>query len=115
MAALRVLACRAAAREAKAMDQLREHVQKLRQHMPELEAAYDVKALGVFGSYVRGDQRKRSDLDLLVEFHQAPSLFKFIALEHYLSDLLGVRVDLVMKDALEPAIGQHILSDVVVV
>ncbi|MBI2909227.1 MAG: nucleotidyltransferase family protein [Chloroflexi bacterium] len=81
--------------------------------MPEIEQHYKVKSLGVFGSYVRGEQRKRSDLDLLVEFHEAPSLLEFIGLEHYLGDLLGVKVDLAMKDALKPAIGKHILSEVV--
>lgn len=80
--------------------------------MPEMVERYGVKTLGVFGSYVHGEQRKGSDLDLLVEFYESPSLLKFLALEHYLSDLLKVKVDLVMKDALKPAIGRHILREV---
>jgi predicted nucleotidyltransferase len=68
--------------------------------------------LGVFGSYVRGDQRSDSDLDLLVEFQEPPSLFQFIRLENELSDALGIDVDLVMKSALKPAIGRHILEEV---
>ena len=83
-------------------------------HLPELRRQYGVQSLGLFGSYVRGDQRPGSDLDLLVEFDDKRlSLLDFIALENYLSDLLGVKVDLVEKDALKPAIGRHILREVV--
>lgn len=85
----------------------------LRNHLPELRERYSVKSLGVFGSYVRGEQKKQSDLDVLVEFEQAPSLFKYIDLENYLSDLVGIKVDLVMKKTLKPHIGQRILAEVV--
>ena len=59
-----------------------------------------METLEVFGSYVRDEQRKDSDLDILVTFKEAPSLLTLIAIENYLSDLLGVKVDLVMKDLL---------------
>lgn len=85
----------------------------LRQHLPSLAEAYHVKSLGVFGSYVRRQQSPESDLDLLVAFDQQPGLLKFIELENYLTDLLGVKVDLVMEDALKPTIGKQILSEVV--
>lgn len=85
----------------------------LRQHLPELRERYKIKSLGMFGSYVRGEERKRSDLDVLVEFDRAPTFFEFIDLQDCLSDLLGVKVDLVMKSALKPAIGQRILAEVV--
>jgi uncharacterized protein len=84
----------------------------LRAHLPELQERYQVKSLGVFGSYVRGEARKRSDLDVLVEFSEAPAFFKFIDLEDELSELLGVKVDLVMKSALKPSIGARILAEV---
>ncbi len=90
-------------------------MEELRRSLPELEKRYKVKTLGVFGSYVRGEQRSRSDLDLLVEFYDPPGLLKFIELEYYLSDLLGTKVDLVMKDALKPGIGKRILSEVIAV
>ena len=83
--------------------------------MPELEQRYKVKTLGIFGSYIRGEQHKGSDLDLLVEFYDPPSLLKFIEMENYLSDLLGVKADLVMKDALKPAIGKRVLNEVVAI
>ncbi|MBI5031971.1 MAG: nucleotidyltransferase family protein [Chloroflexi bacterium] len=85
----------------------------LRAHLPELRDNYSVKSLGVFGSYVRGEQKKRSDLDLLVEFEQAPSLFKYIELENHLTDLVGIKVDLVMKKTLKPHIGRYILTELV--
>ncbi len=86
----------------------------LRRHLPELAEKYKVRSLGVFGSYVRGEQRSRSDLDVLVELgDDTLSLLKFIELEHYLSDLVGVKVDLVEKSELKPCIGKHILAEVV--
>lgn len=85
----------------------------LRAHMAELREQYGVKSLSVFGSYLRGEQRKRSDLDLLVEFEEGArmTLFRFVELEGHLGDLLGVKVDLVMKSALKPAIGERILAE----
>ncbi len=85
----------------------------LHQRLPELTEQYNVATLEIFGSYVRHEQRKDSDLDILVTFSKPPSLFKFVRLENYLSDLLDVKVDLVMKDSLKPAIGKHILREVV--
>jgi predicted nucleotidyltransferase len=84
----------------------------LRVHLPELREHYGVRTLGVFGSYVRGEQRPRSDLDLLVEFDQAPTLPEFIDLENYLGSLLGVRVDLVTRRVLKGEIGKRILREV---
>jgi len=85
----------------------------LKQHFPEIKEKYSVSYLGVFGSYVRGEQTKDSDLDVLVEFDEKPGLFEYIELEDYLSDLLGVKVDLVTKTGLKPRTGKHILDEVV--
>lgn len=85
----------------------------LREHLPELRVRYSVRALWLFGSYVRGEQRGRSDLDILVEFEETPTLLEFVDLQYSLSELLGVKVDLVMKTALKPSIGQRILAEMV--
>jgi predicted nucleotidyltransferase len=85
----------------------------LKLHLSLLAGHYQVQSLGIFGSYVRREQHSDSDLDVLVTFYEPPSLLKFIALENYLSDLLGVKVDLVMQDALKPNIGRHILREVI--
>jgi hypothetical protein len=90
-----------------------EIIRILREEMPHLRERYGVRSLGVFGSYVRGEQRRRSDLDLLVEFDDTPGLIKFIRLENELSECLGIKVDLVMKDALKPRVGKRALSEVV--
>ena len=88
-------------------------METLRNQLPSLAEQYNVATLEVFGSYVRHEQRKGSDLDILVTFSKPPSLFKFIRLENHLSDTLGVKVDLVMKDSLKPAIGKNILREAV--
>jgi len=85
----------------------------LRQHLPEIREKYSVSYLGIFGSYVRGEQTTDSDLDVLVEFDETPGLLKYIELEYYLSDLLGVKVDLVTRTGLKPNVGKHILNEVV--
>ena len=84
---------------------------KLRALLPVLRAKYRVRDLEVFGSYVRGEEAEGSDLDLLVTFEEVPTLFQFVALEQFLSDELGVKVDLVMKEALKPRIGKYILEE----
>jgi uncharacterized protein len=85
----------------------------LRMHLPELRERYGVASLGVFGSYVRGEQRRRSDVDVLVEFDRTPSLFQLVHMQNYLSSLVGAKVDLVLKRTLKPAIGKRILAEVV--
>jgi predicted nucleotidyltransferase len=83
------------------------------QQVPMLMEQYGVESLEIFGSYVRSEQKKDSDLDILVTFKEDPSLLTYIAMENYLSDRLGIRVDLVMKDSLKPKIGQQILREAI--
>jgi hypothetical protein len=77
-----------------------------------LEAQYSVSELGVFGSFTRNEQHKRSDVDILVNFSQSISAFQFIGLKYELSEKLGAKVDLVSKKALKPRIGKRILEEV---
>jgi len=86
---------------------------KLRKRKRTLASKYGVKSLGVFGSYARGEQHHNSDVDILVSFDQPPSLIGFIGFERYLSELLSMKVDLVMEDSLKPRIGKRILSEVI--
>ena len=87
----------------------------LLQNKDELSQKFEVKTIGVFGSYVRGEQKLSSDVDILVEFQEPVGLFEFMKLENYLSDLLGVKVDLVSKKALKPHIGEHIMQEVIMI
>ena len=95
------------------MQTLEEIKHWLIQHKSLLEEGYKVKELGIFGSYVRREQTEDSDIDVLVEFSETPSLLKFINLENYLSDNLGVKVDLVHKSGLKPRLGERILAEVI--
>ena len=80
-----------------------------------LAAEYGVTIVGVFGSYVRGEQRRDSDVDILIELERPPriSLIGLVELEHYLSDVLGMKVDMAIKKNLRKRIGERILSEVV--
>jgi predicted nucleotidyltransferase len=87
----------------------------LKEHKAELKEKYGVKEIGIFGSYVRGEYKEKSDLDILVEFEEDAKigLLKFVNLENYLSDLIGFKVDLVEKSALKTRIGKNILREVI--
>ena len=89
----------------------------LSRHKEKLREKFRVKEMGIFGSYVKGEHKERSDLDILVEFEEDAklSLLDIVSLEIELSDLLGVKVDLVEKKNLKPYIGQRILKEVVYV
>ena len=78
-----------------------------------LNQKFGISEIGIFGSYVRGEEKNKSDLDILVRMDQKMGLLRFINIENYLGDLLGIKVDLVMKDVLKPSIGKRILSEVV--
>lgn len=95
------------------MDQIDEIISKLREIMPIVKEKYSVRTLEAFGSYVRGEQREQSDLDILVEFDNTIDLFMFMELEEYLSEALGIKVDLVMKDTLKPRIKEKILREAI--
>jgi len=92
-----------------------EIMKMLESHRDDLREKYGVKEIGVFGSYVREEQKEISDVDILVEFERPLGLLSFAGLKNHLSDFLGVEVDLVMKRALKPRIGKRILAEVVYV
>ena len=83
----------------------KEIIKIIRNSKPEMESHYGVQRLGLFGSYVKEKQRKRSDIDILVTFNRDIDLFDFLDLREYLESQLHAKVDLVMESALKPAIG----------
>jgi len=87
----------------------------LQRRKERLHKEYGVREIGVFGSFVRGKQTRRSDIDLLVEFTKTPDLFEFIRLEDSLRRSLGIKVDLVRKGAIRPELRRNILSEAVMV
>lgn len=72
-----------------------------------------MKELELFGSYARGEQRDKSDLDILVEFEEPVSLLGLVSVENYLSELLGVKINLVPKKDLRPELNDRVLSEAV--
>lgn len=94
------------------MNSIKEIKKILGTHKTELQEKYKVKEIGIFGSYVKGKQKEKSDLDILVEFREVIDFFEFLELEEYLSKTLNLKVDMVMKKALKPNIGRQILNEV---
>ena len=78
---------------------------------PVLAERFKVKEIGIFGSYIRGEQEELSDVDILVEFSE-PIGWEFVDLLAYLEDMLSLKVDLVTPNALKPQIKERILEEV---
>lgn len=86
--------------------------EKIHDQFPTIKEKYHVKRIGIFGSFVRGEQKKGSDVDILVEFSAPVGFFEFIRLENFLSHVLHRKVDLVSKKAIKPAIKKEIFKEV---
>ena len=87
----------------------------LKEHKAEVVQKYRVRKIGIFGSYVRGEQNKRSDIDILVSFSGIPDVFQYMELEDYLRSLLRRKVDLVRKEAIRPELKKRILREAIYV
>lgn len=87
----------------------------IRDHKTLLRERYNINRIGVFGSYARGDTHSGSDVDVLVEFSEPISLIQLISLENYLSDIIGLKVDVVPKEDIRKELKDTILKDAVYV
>ena len=96
----------------KTLDEIR---RILTQHRKELREKHKVKKVGIFGSYVRGEQKKRSDIDVIAEFEEPLSLLDLVGVEIYLSRVLKAKVDLIPKDDIRPELKERILKETVYV
>jgi predicted nucleotidyltransferase len=97
----------------KSFDEVKKTIEMYRE---ELITKFKIKEIGIFGSYARGDQDETSDVDMLVDYSDDHiSLFDVLDLKYYLEELLGLKVDIVTREALKPVIGKHILNEVVFV
>ncbi|MEO6759201.1 MAG: nucleotidyltransferase family protein [Saprospiraceae bacterium] len=79
---------------------------------PELHQRFGVSEIGVFGSFVRGEERAGSDIDVLVDFDRQVDLFDIMELQWYLEEIFRYKVDVAPRDSLRKYIGQQILSEV---
>lgn len=85
----------------------------LHSHAEELRRKYGLVNLAVFGSVVRGEARDGSDVDILTGFERPISLLTLVDAEFYLSDLLGMKVDLVPARSVRPELKDRILAEAV--
>ena len=87
----------------------------LKEHKAEVVQKYRVREIGIFGSFVRGEQKRRSDIDILVEFDSGdiPGLLKLIEMEIYLEKLFRKKVDVVIKSGIRPELKNNILKEVI--
>ncbi len=95
------------------MKNLEEIKKILNENKPIIKKKFKVKEIGIFGSYARGENKHKSDIDVLVEFDEPVGFFAFLDLEEYLENILGIKVDLVSKKALKPRIGKYILEELI--
>lgn len=90
-----------------------EIIKDLRTILPIINKKFGVNTLGLFGSFSTGNQNKTSDIDILVTFNREIDLFDFIELENYLSEYLGIPVDLVLEESLKSRIKESVLTEAV--
>jgi len=94
----------------KNLEEIRRKLEKLREIIKE---RYKAEVMGIFGSYVRGEQKEGSDLDLLVKFYKGATLFELVGLSIFLEEELGVKVDVVPYDAVREEIRERVLKEAV--
>lgn len=97
------------------VESVRDIVTQLKELRPVITDHYKVKEIGLFGSFVRGEQRAASDVDVLVEFNEDADLFDLIGLTLYLEENLQRHVDVVPKRALRQELRETVLNEVILV
>lgn len=97
------------------MKEISEIKNKIASVQDKLNTEFEVCEIGIFGSYVRGEAKDDSDLDVLISLRPEHNvgLIKFNSLKEFLSDLLNIKVDLVLKDSIKPALKKYILNEVI--
>ena len=93
-------------------EDIKSDIQKL---MPHLVSKYHILQLYLFGSYARGDQNEKSDIDLLVDFSKTPDLLTFIEIEEFLKERLHHSVDLVPRRRLKHRLKEQILHEAIAI
>lgn len=78
-----------------------------------LHRDYGISRIEVFGSYVRGEQRPESDLDVLVDFDREVSLLDVIGLEQFLTDNVGIKTDVVLRRSVRNELKEIIFGEAV--
>ena len=100
-------------KETRAVKDVEAFIHTLRGLAEKTKRRYKAEVVGIFGSYVRGEQTGSSDLDVLVRFYPGATLFDLVGLADYLEETLGVKVDVVPVDTIREEIKAQILSEAV--
>ena len=79
----------------------------------EVRKRFKAEIKGIFGSYARGEQKKESDLDIIVKFYKGATLFDLVGLADYLEEKLKVKVDIVPDDTIREEIKKEVLKETV--
>jgi len=96
----------------KTLDEIKEILNK---HRDEIKREFKAEIVGIFGSYVRGEEKLGSDVDILVRFKEGATLFDLVGLAEFLEERIGIKVDIVSERALRPELKEQILEEVVTV
>lgn len=96
------------------MKTLKEIKTIVKKYKPQLSKEYKIKKIGIFGSYVRNEQKESSDVDILVEFEK-PIGLEFVDLAEFFESVLGTKVDLVSKKGIKQNKWKYIEKEVVYV
>ncbi len=87
--------------------------QKLKNNDNYIKETFYIKEIGIFGSFIHGKQKADSDIDILVEFNKGhKDFFNYIRLKYYLEEIIGHKVDLVIKGAVKSRLKEKILNEV---
>ena len=94
----------------KTFDELRQLLSLQKQSLCEI---YQITEIGIFGSYARGEETELSDVDIVVDYETAPTFIMLVELRDYLSQLFGLKVDVVTKNGLKPRIRERVLAEAI--
>ena len=86
-------------------------INKIKSKIRKVLKKYNVVRAGIFGSYARGEQKKNSDVDILIDLDRNLSLLAFIGIKNKLEEALGKKVDLVEYHVIKPRIRNRILEE----
>jgi len=90
---------------------LKEIIDSINSQKDMIKAEYRAEVVGIFGSFVRGEEKETSDIDVLVEFDEDADLFDFVGLSIFLEERLGRKVDVVPRDTVRPELKEIILKE----
>jgi len=90
-------------------------LQYLREHKSELHEKYGVRKIGLFGSYARNENKKSSDIDIVVELESDNKFRSFFELKYYLEESLDMKIDLGIESAVKPEVRNQINQDIIYV